>query len=33
MKEKKKKWIQEDLIIESLSNGMFQVRLDNEDPV
>nr|YP_009493619.1 translation initiation factor 1 [Eucommia ulmoides]ANP25533.1 translation initiation factor 1 [Eucommia ulmoides]AWN56541.1 translation initiation factor 1 [Eucommia ulmoides]AZT79304.1 translation initiation factor 1 [Eucommia ulmoides]UDP56444.1 translation initiation factor 1 [Eucommia ulmoides]WMG64954.1 translational initiation factor 1 [Eucommia ulmoides] len=26
-----KKWIHEGFITESLSNGMFRVRLDNED--
>nr|YP_010323874.1 translational initiation factor 1 [Miliusa glochidioides]UKP90023.1 translational initiation factor 1 [Miliusa glochidioides] len=31
MKEKEKKSIYEGLITESLSNGMFRVRLDNED--
>nr|AWI70827.1 translation initiation factor 1 [Prestonia portobellensis] len=30
---KKKKWIHEGLIIESLTNGMFRVRLDNEDQI
>ena len=28
---KEKKWIHEGLITESLPNGMFRVRLDNED--
>nr|YP_009450267.1 translational initiation factor 1 [Burmannia nepalensis]AOV94000.1 translational initiation factor 1 [Burmannia nepalensis] len=28
---KEQKWIYEGLITESLPNGMFQVRLDNED--
>nr|BDY09168.1 translational initiation factor 1 [Lysimachia fukienensis] len=27
---KKQKWIHEDLITESLPNGMFRVHLDNE---
>nr|YP_010286996.1 translation initiation factor 1 [Limnobium laevigatum]UKT61016.1 translation initiation factor 1 [Limnobium laevigatum] len=31
MKDKEKKTIYEGLITESLSNGMFRVRLDNED--
>nr|YP_009253283.1 initiation factor 1 [Bruinsmia polysperma]ANB78756.1 initiation factor 1 [Bruinsmia polysperma] len=31
MKEKEEKLIYEGLITESLSNGMFRVRLDNED--
>nr|YP_010048370.1 translation initiation factor 1 [Pentasachme caudatum]QPK76724.1 translation initiation factor 1 [Pentasachme caudatum]WEV92427.1 translation initiation factor 1 [Pentasachme caudatum] len=31
MKEKEEKWIHEGLITESLGNGMFRVRLDNED--
>nr|YP_009320029.1 initiation factor 1 [Alniphyllum eberhardtii]YP_010041325.1 initiation factor 1 [Alniphyllum fortunei]APA19153.1 initiation factor 1 [Alniphyllum eberhardtii]QPA36103.1 initiation factor 1 [Alniphyllum fortunei]QUT08522.1 translational initiation factor 1 [Alniphyllum fortunei]WIL98322.1 initiation factor 1 [Alniphyllum fortunei] len=31
MKEKEEKWIYEGLITESLSNGMFRVRLDNDD--
>nr|YP_009563437.1 initiation factor 1 [Bruinsmia styracoides]QAV59045.1 initiation factor 1 [Bruinsmia styracoides] len=31
MIEKEEKWIYEGLITESLSNGMFRVRLDNED--
>lgn len=28
---KEQKWIHEGLITESLSNGMFRIRLDNED--
>nr|QXT43415.1 translational initiation factor 1 [Parnassia delavayi] len=28
---KEQKWIHEGLIAESLPNGMFRVRLDNED--
>nr|YP_009566428.1 translational initiation factor 1 [Neottia cordata]QBB10018.1 translational initiation factor 1 [Neottia cordata] len=31
MKEKEQKLIHEGLITESLPNGMFRVRLDNED--
>ena len=31
MKDRDKKWIHEGFITESLSNGMFRVRLDNED--
>nr|QHE50007.1 translation initiation factor 1 [Actinidia cylindrica]QUI77158.1 translation initiation factor 1 [Actinidia cylindrica var. cylindrica] len=31
MIEKEEKWIHEGLITESLPNGMFRVRLDNEN--
>nr|QXO02865.1 initiation factor 1 [Cheirostylis montana] len=31
MKEKEQKFIHEGLITESLPNGMFRVRLDNQD--
>ncbi|MFS8003225.1 putative translation initiation factor IF-1, nucleic acid-binding protein [Helianthus anomalus] len=30
---KEQKWIHEGLITESLPNGMFRVRLDNEDMI
>nr|YP_010924116.1 translational initiation factor 1 [Dasyphyllum popayanense]WKB10875.1 translational initiation factor 1 [Dasyphyllum popayanense] len=30
---KEQKWIDEGLITESLPNGMFRVRLDNEDMI
>lgn len=31
MAEQEKKWIHEGVITESLPNGMFRVRLDNDD--
>nr|QNN00490.1 translation initiation factor 1 [Torricellia tiliifolia] len=30
---KEQKWIHEGLITESLPNGMFRIRLDNEDMI